>query len=67
MTPRNPVLMLTAELADARAAMQSLIEARSLSVPESDPAYPKELAVLAWAIADAMATERAARQRGRRP
>lgn len=67
MTPRNPVLMLTVEISDARAAMQSLIEARALPVLENDPTYPRELAALAWRLADAMAVERAARQRGRRP
>lgn len=42
----------------ARAAMKSLIEARSLSHREDDPQYPYLLAELSWRIADAWSAER---------
>lgn len=51
---------------DARAAMRSLIESRSLSVREDEPQYPHLVADLAWRIADAMHVERGKRATGRR-
>lgn len=64
MTPRAPTLMLAIESLDAREAMSALIGARALAWQEDDPSFPAEVAKLAWRIADAMAVERAARQRG---
>ena len=60
-------LLLTHKAGDARAAMQSLIESRGINLSEQDPSFPRELAALAWAIADAMAEEHISRAGGRRP
>lgn len=54
-------LLLSNKANDARTAMCAIIESRGLSVREDDPEYPAAVARLAWAIADAMADERAAR------
>lgn len=48
-------------VADARAAMQALIESRSLSMHELEADFPKKLAEVAWLIADAMRDERVGR------
>lgn len=50
----------------ARAAMRALIESRSLSIREDEPAYSYALAELAWKIADAMDLERGIRARPKR-
>jgi hypothetical protein len=49
--------ILSNKASDARIALGALIEARSLSIREDDPAYPKAVAKVAWAIADAMSEE----------
>lgn len=46
-------------VADARAAMQALIESRSLPYREDETTYPQAVAALAWMIAEAMRIERA--------
>jgi hypothetical protein len=58
--------LLTNKAQDARSAMCALIEARSLSVREDDPEFPKHVAQLAWDIADAMQVERIRRSRGQK-
>lgn len=61
-SPITPIQIV--KIQDARAAMTALIESRSMSLRENDPEYAIELASLAWTIAEAMAAERIARQRG---
>lgn len=43
---------------DARSAMGGLLAGRGLSLNETDPKYPDEVAKLAFDIAEAMAEER---------
>ncbi len=64
VTPR-PVHLLTVEIADAPEAMAPLINARSIPILETEPSPPAALARIAWAISDAMAEQRAQRQRRR--
>jgi hypothetical protein len=48
-------------VADARAAMQALIESRSMPYREDEKSFPQAVAQLAWLIADAMQKERVGR------
>ncbi len=57
-------VLLSNKATDARAAMRSLIEARSLDISENDPTFPAALAKLAWVIADAMSVEHLERAKG---
>ena len=49
-------MLLSNKATCARAAMAALIE-RGMPLSELDPGFPKAVARLAWAIADAMADE----------
>jgi hypothetical protein len=56
-------IILSNRAKDARAAMAALIDSRALSHRENDPDYPREVAALAWRVADAMLVELQARSK----